>query len=413
MIPETENYERVLRMVLGYAEAHAYCGYNKFDALNSPLLKLLSSRSKWLRFAVTQAVMRSPWNLRPFLGVKKSVNPKGVALFASAYLNELRRTGSDTSLERARWCLERLEQTGVPTRHGLGWGYSFDWQSTLFFAPKYTPNAIVTVFCAEAFLKGFELVGDENYLHLARLAALFLRHDLPVLHESADELCIGYVPLPTSSIVLNINASAGGLLAKVAHHLSNDELMRDAERMIRFVVNRKTPYHGWYYTYPPGDSPIVHDNYHTGGILDALLEYERYSCDGSFGKDYQSGLEYYSRNLFLADGAPKFMNNAVYPLDIHGAAQGIITFSKASVLNSSHLDFADRIARWTLHNMFDERGHFFYYQKCRYYTKRFTLMRWCNAWMAKALSDLLSSHASGAVSAPRGTGTKDPDVSRQ
>jgi hypothetical protein len=384
--------ENVLQRVLQYAEAESYAGYNKFDALNSPLLKRLSLRSKWLRFAFIQAVMRSPLNLRPILGVAKTINPKGMALFAMAHLSEFKRSRTQKALEQARHCLNWLIDNGVECGHGIGWGYNFDWQNTLFLAPRYSPNAIVTVLCGEAFIKAFEVLSNENYWQMAKRAALFLRYDLPVLHETSDELCVAYVTHPVKSIVLNINASAGAQIAKVGTLCADGGLLNDARRMIRFVASRRTDYYAWYYTYPAHHSYIVHDNYHTGGIVDALRDYELYTEDTSFHDIYVKGIDYYERELFLTDGAPKYMNNQNFPFDIHGSAQGIISFAKAAYWNKSYLRIADRIADWAIDNMFNKKYGFFYYQKGRYVTKRFTLMRWCNAWMAKAMSDLLLAH---------------------
>ena len=389
---DARRYEEVLHRVLDYAESEGYAGWNKFDALNSPVLERLSFGSKWLRFGYTQAVMRSPLNVRPLLLVPKTINPKGMALFAMAHLNDFSRTGSESARRRAEFCLDWLYSKRVECVHGFGWGYNFDWQSTLFFAPKYDPNAIVTCLCGEAFIKAFEVLKEEKYLQIAKKASLFLRYDLPVLHESADELCVAYVPHPVKSVVLNINASAGSQIAKTAAILADSKLLRDAKRLITFVTNRRTEYYAWYYTWPAGNSYIVHDNYHTGGIVDALRDYEVYSGDASFQDVYRQGLAYYEKALFLADGAPKFMNNAVYPFDIHGSAQGIISFAKAAYFDADHLDTANRIADWAVKNMFDETRGYFYYQKGRLVTKRFTLMRWCNAWMAKGLSDLLLAH---------------------
>jgi hypothetical protein len=78
----------------------------------------------------------------------------------------------------------------------------------------------------------------------------------------------------------------------------------------------------------------------------------------------------------------------VYPLDIRGAAAGIVTFSDAAALDHSYLDLAHRAAGWAIGEMQDPRGAF-YYQRTRWGTKRFTLMRWCNAAMAFALARLL------------------------
>ena len=48
-------------------------------------------------------------------------------------------------------------------------------------------------------------------------------------------------------------------------------------------------------------------------------------------------------------------------------------------------ELADQIVDWALTNMYHSEGRF-YYQKTRLFTKRFTLLRWCNGWMARALA---------------------------
>ena len=90
---ESRQLQSVLQQVLAYAERADFAGYSKFDALNSPWLDRLAFNTSLLRFVYTQSVMRAPWNLRPWLGVKPSINPKGMALFALAYLQPYRRTG--------------------------------------------------------------------------------------------------------------------------------------------------------------------------------------------------------------------------------------------------------------------------------------------------------------------------------
>jgi hypothetical protein len=106
--------------------------------------------------------------------------------------------------------------------------------------------------------------------------------------------------------------------------------------------------------------------------------------DNSCQDAYFQGLEFYANSLFDINGAPKWMSDKNFPHDIHGAAQGVITFSK-------HLDMypglSEKIALWALNNMYNNCGRF-YYQQTPIYKKRFTLLRWCNAWMSLALAQL-------------------------
>lgn len=372
--------------VLDRAETEKYSGYSKFDALESPIVRALSL-NWWLpRLVWTQMVMRALINLRPLLRTKKGVNPKGVALFARANLTMYEMHHDDRSTERARYLLDWLlahDSRGRGNYHGSCWGYHHAWQSPGFYAPEYFPNCVVTVFAAEALLHGFRVLGDTRYLDAARSSADFILNDLTVFLEDDQQKCIAYVPnISRQFRVINNNALAGALLAKLGKLTGEASLIDQARKLIEFVVRNRTPYDAWYYTVDPGQTLITHDNYHTGGILDALCEYQQATGDARHHAVYERALDYYRKNLFLSDGAPKWMNNQVYPMDVHGAAQGIITFSL-----SGDLALASRIADWAIKNLYKADGNFAY-QRTRFYTKRFTLMRWCNAWMARALSVL-------------------------
>jgi hypothetical protein len=81
---------------------------------------------------------------------------------------------------------------------------------------------------------------------------------------------------------------------------------------------------------------------------------------------------------------PRYYNRKTYPIDIHSAAEGIIVFTRLRELDAKNLDWAKRIALWTITNMQDPKGYF-YFQKHRHYCNRIPYMRWSQAWMFKAL----------------------------
>ena len=92
-----------------------------------------------------------------------------------------------------------------------------------------------------------------------------------------------------------------------------------------------------------------------------------------------------------------------YPRDIHGAAQGIITFERAGADAPENREMADRILRYALSRLFAAREGRFYYQECRFFRKRFTLMRWCQAWMCYAIAyRLFRRRGAAACSAAAG-----------
>ena len=241
---------KILTSVLDAAHEKDYSGFSKFDALNSPFLNTLSFNNKWLRLAFTQLVKESPIDLRPLLGVRKSRNPKGIALFARAYLSLYKTTGLLRHLERAeeliRWLLENPSSA---YRH-LCWGYNHIWQNTIFLQDTYEPNAVVSIFAGEALLCAYEAAGNHRYLSAARSVADFILLDLPVLYHSGDERAIAYVLKEVDAVVLNNQVLAGAFLAKLWKHTGERRLIDAARQLINYTVNRRTEYHAWYYTYP-------------------------------------------------------------------------------------------------------------------------------------------------------------------
>jgi rhamnogalacturonyl hydrolase YesR len=380
------EWQAVCDDVLDSARRQGYAGYSKFDALNSPVLARLSLGNKWLRLLYTQLVNHCPFHIRPVLGVEKSRNAKGIALFVRAYLLLWSTTGKDDYRREAEDLLRWLSDHRSPGSRHCSWGYNFVWQNTIFLQGANEPNCVVTVFAGEAFLHGYRVFGNPQYLIVAQDVARFIMEELPVLRESDEEAAIGYVLHGNDGVVLNINTLAGAFLVKVWKETGGEELLMFARKLIAFTAKRRTPYFAWYYTDPKEKSPITHDNYHTGGILDALLEYFEATQDDRYQDVYWKGLRYYQTRLFEADGAPRWMNDRKYPFDVHGAAQGIISFAKAARHKQEFSAQAERIAFWTWANLYRPQTRDFAYRKGRFVTWNYSLMRWCNAWMARALA---------------------------
>lgn len=368
-----------------YAKSEKYKGYNKHDGLNSPILKILLGWHKWARIIAIQTVMRFPFNIRPLLLTKKAYNPKGLSLLARSLFLGYQRSGDENYLQEAEKLISILGDLRAKGYSGSAWGYHYPWQDPGFFATTGVPNAVVTAFVCQAYLMAFRITRNNSYLEIVREAIDFFLNDLSVLKDEPDELCLGYMPLPMEMRVMDVSILIGSVISQYNQLSGDTRLQRTAHRLVNYVVNRQIETGAWFYTDPPSQSHIVHDNYHTGFILDALWEYMHATTDFSFMPKYQAGLEFYARELFMPNGAPRWMSHIELPYDIHGAAQGIITFSRHQ---KEYPDLAEKVTTWSMENLYSGKGYF-YYQKCRFYTKRFTLMRWCNAWMCFALSNFL------------------------
>lgn len=393
---QTKSIERVesaLARTLAYAEANDYKGYNKYDALDSPLLSALSLGNKYLRLVYSQMIMRSPLNVRPLFMVPKTHNPKGMALFAMAYLNLYQANGDEGNLKKAQRLLDWLLENHSTGFSGICWGYQYPWQDVGFFAPAYLPNRVVTYFVAMALLDGYEVTNDKHYLNVVIDASNFILNDPKILFQNEEMKCMSYIPDERINwVVMDVSSLCGSLLARIHSFSPDEKLKKEARKLIYYVVDKQTDYGAWFYTHPAGAHHKTHDNYHTGYICDAILDYTQYTGDDSFMDNYHQGIRFYRDHLFLPNGAPKWMNDKIYPLDVHGSAQGIISFVKAAQFDSSYQETAQKIADWAIENMQNKNIGYFYYQKHRFYTKRFTLMRWCNGWMSRALSTIIRSY---------------------
>lgn len=403
-----EQTRQTLERVLQWSRERDYAGHSKHDALNSPFLNALSLQNKFLRLVAIQALMRFPWKVRGLFGVPRLRNPKGIGLFAHALLDLAECSGDEGESHRAeaerllQWLIDNpspwADASGASDLAGRGWGYHYPWQDVGFFQPRHFPNRVVSCWIGFAFVRAFEVTGKTQYLDVARETVRFVLENPKRLADTPDQLCLSYVPLEEIDwAVMDVSALSASLCAQVARHTDEDELRQVARRLMTFVVDKQTDYGAWFYTWPAGDSHITHDNYHTAIILDCLADYMVASGDHSFEEAYRAGVDYYEQALFTPDGAPKWMNDKVFPHDVHGAAAGILCFTRAARYYAKDLsvpqseraaharDMAQRVYEWTLANLYQPAG-FFVYQKGRFMTRNYCLMRWCNAWMCRAMA---------------------------
>ena len=377
----------VLDRVLQTARSANYEGYSKHDGLNSPLMAFLGGSSRLTRLAAIQVVTRSPVDIRPLVGVRKARNAKGLSLFARALLARHRMTGSADDATQARGLLDWLIDHPAQGFDGLCWGYPYPWQDVGFFAPRDFPNRVVTAHVGQALVDGYETLQDERYLDAANRAVWFLLQAPKTLFEDADRRCVSYVPDENIDwIVMDVSVLAGALAARVGAITGDGDLIGEGGRLVRYVVSKQTGEGAWFYADPPSASHITHDNYHTGFILDAIQQYGLSAGSDEFDESYRRGIDFYERRLFEPNGAARFMNDRLYPIDIHGCAQGIITFSLQQRHQGTGAATATRVLGWTLANMWDPASGWFYYQRRRGYRTHIRELRWCQGWMSRALS---------------------------
>ena len=163
------------------------------------------------------------------------------------------------------------------------------------------------------------------------------------------------------------------------------ELYEASARATRYVVNNQRQDGSWLYGTDPKQSWV--DNFHTAYVLFSLKRIINVS-GSEFQPALERGYEFWKNNFFLAEGWPKYYHDDPYPADAHAAASAIVTFLECRELDNNASKLAQSVASWTIQNLRDSRG-FFYYQRRRFYTVRKPYMRWTQAWMLYALARLL------------------------
>ncbi len=380
----------------GYCEAEEYKGWDPYDGLNSRILqaRLPLKYSAILRLCIIQGFKRSPWNLRPLLKVPKEYNAKGIGLFLQGYCNLYHAVKADENLAKPLGSCEMLKEKihelaellislrSKGNYSGACWGYNFDWQARrLFLFPKYTPTVVATNFCATALIDAYEVTKEKRYLEVAFSAAEFVMKDLHRANYN-DGFLFSYSPLQGNDTVFNASLLGSKLLSYCYHYTGEERYRKAARQSVVACCNGQSEDGSWVYGMLPVQSWI--DSFHTGYNLDGLIAYEEQTGDDSFHAHIERGFEFYIKNFFEEDGCPKYYHDKKYPIDIHCPGQLFVTLARLHKFEV-YKEKAEQVLEWTIKNMQDEKGYF-YYQLKQGKSSRIPYMRWSNAFMFNALS---------------------------
>jgi hypothetical protein len=380
-----DKIDETILKLLSYCKRTEWAGFDPYDALNSRMFaRTPFFKSKICRIALTQFMKRSPINFRPFLEVSKEQNPKAIALFLMALI-KMSKHGLLGQEDLTRMMVDRLVALRSPNTPYWCWGYSFPWQGRTVLIPKGVPNLVCTVFVANALLDAYENNDESRYLSMAISAAEYIMN---ALYWTKGDSTAGFsYPLAgLQSRVHNANFLGAALFCRIYKHSSEKKFLDPAMRITRYSAARQHDDGSWYYGESANQKWV--DNFHTGYNLCALRSICQYADTSEFETHIRRGFEFYLKNYFREDGAPKYFHDHVYPIDIHSVAQSIITLVSLKDLDDSSVKLADSVYQWAMNNVWDGRG-FFYYQVLPFYKNKISYMRWSQAWMLLALATLM------------------------
>lgn len=381
---------RALDEVQDWVERHHYKGYEPFDGLSS-YLRPLTFGWRFGEQLLQQVGRQSPINLRPLLGVKPQDSTKGRGYMAWGYLLRFSTSGKEEYRIKAEECLDWLDRNKTPNYPKHSWGNAFDYASRGLQLPREEPTIVWSALIAQAYLEAFELTRNDRWLRIADSVCSWIV-DLP-RERTATGDCLSYV-VSTQNSVHNSNMLGAAALARTWRHTKNPEYLEVARSAMEYSCRRQLTDGAWFY----GEEPKYHwiDNFHTGYNLDSLKRYIDYSGDEEWGECLERGLAYFVHHFVEEDGCPRYYHNRRQPIDIQGAAQVIDTLTLFAD-GPKGLELPARVARWTVENMQDRDGHF-YYRRYPLITARMPMIHWGQATMFKALAHLEArlSGSSGA-----------------
>ncbi len=364
-----------------YIESNNYKGYDPYDALKSPYFKLPFLKSnKLARFGTQQLVKRLPFSIRPLLFVPKGYNPVtlGLSIQAYAYLYKAEPDIKDSYFQKIETLIEEITKL-IPTGFsGACWGYDFDWEARHAKIPAYQPTVVATGIITNALFIAHQITGNIKAKELVLSAADFVTKDLKRTHKG-DSFCFSYSPFDQQQ-VFNASMKGARVLAQAYSLSDNTEHRILAKQAVDFVVSHQKENGSWGYSLANAGGWT--DNYHTGYVLDCLDDYQKLSKDFSYSENLDIGYAFYIQHFITLEGAPKFYYNNVFPIDCTSASQTILTTTRFG-----DIEKAKKVAKYMFKNMQKTNGSF-KFRKFKYYTISTSFMRWSDAWMFVALSNL-------------------------
>jgi len=379
-----EIYESIGRLS-DWLEKNDYCGYDPFDGLSASFLRPLTFNSKFLRTVLQQGVRRFPLNLRPVLGIARSRSTKGMGFLARGFLRLYEATGDAAWRDKAESALRWLVENQSKGYSGACWGNHFDYQARGdFYLPKGVPTVVWTSLIGHAFLDAHARGLQDGFLRVAASACEHILRDVKTFAE-VDSACISYTPIHPAQ-VHNANTLAASLLARTYSYTGSEPYRALAEKAIRYTARHQRPDSSWYY----GEAPYRHwiDNFHTAYVLDSFKHYTESTGDSRFEQNLMSGYKYWKNSFFLPDGIPKYYNNKTLPIDIQCCSQAIDTLVFFHDRDPDSLELALKVANWTIEQMQDRTGYFYYRRYSRWLVNRTPTLHWGQATMLCALAGL-------------------------
>lgn len=377
--------EKSFSKLRSYCEQKDFLGYDPYDVLKSPLK--LEKWGKWPGILAIQLFKRNPVNLRPLIGIKKGKNPKALGLFLHAY-SQLPASKENEGI--CRELFNYLLQIRNRNYSGLCWGYNFPWASPEKFLPENSPTSVVNGFIARGIFAYYEKYNDPQAVEALKQILIFTEEHL---HHTTlpNGIAISYSTVKPD-FCYNASLLGAEIYAFNYHIEKKEEYRKLALEAVEAVLKKQKREGYWKYSCNlKTRSERNQIDFHQGYVIDSIQLIKQYCevSENDWEDAVKQGIDFYYNEQFLENGQALFRLPKKFPADIHQQAQGILTAIRYYKAGGGRifLEKSLQIAVFTINNMQQKSGAFSY-RKHQLFTDKTVYMRWGQAWMYLALTEL-------------------------
>jgi len=385
--PQTEQIDafrvrQIAEKAIGYVEHHDYFSYDNFDALTSPLLFALSGGQPFVQRILIQANARTPFGLR-WAGVRKKRHNKTLSDMMLVYAWLLKEQKDPDITKRLARVASLLRASSLQEGDTMVWGLNMPYATRFIKADATTPNLYTTVCAGKGFAALFR-INREN--ETAETLRAIVRGILRYFHEKSsqdEQTFLQYysgdrIPVP------NVNAIALQLLSEI-NHLLGEEITHNnlLKGLRRFILSAQESNGAWYYS--SEEKGRWADGFHTGFILDSLMEYNNLEPSMELQQSIRKGFRFFVDQFISPENIPNYHPGKFRMMDSQNNAQIIQTLVTGSAFFcEDRVAMIQSLLRNILANMYDPSGYF-YFQKKNTHTIKTPYFRWSQTPMILAL----------------------------
>jgi len=390
--PSIIDQENKLEQIID--ELFLFLDQNKFRGWEPYRIIEFKSRlvPPMIRVFLTQFFRLSPFFIHPYLS-RKDTHAKAATLFARSFLTLFELTRETKYHRKGLIFLDWLKDHRCPTTRHYSIGNRYQLSMKNYSASPGTPAPLITCFAIEAFLSAYKVLNDQSYLELAESGVNYFLEELPQVKVSSNQCYFIYHP-NNNQFIPNAPAVICGTLSHCYSMLKSPKLLTVIRNNLNYIVSYQNKDGSW--LYHPGSRYI--DSFHTAFILEALLNYQHYTGDDAYEKQFLKGLAYYEQTFFTAAvqpihkkrwGLPTNVDSLLTRIDLRDIAMGLILFNRLVQLRQYPITPALNLLSWSITNFRSNKGYF-YYQKVPLYDIKNPFLS-MQAWMLYGLSMMLKS----------------------